>query len=71
MAKAPQRTELADAVDAIEDILKREVIMGEAERVATSLWIAHTFVYPHFKLTPRPVVHPLTQAVGSQHCCHW
>ena len=41
------------SLDQIELNLKREVVLGEAERVATVLWIAHTYVYQAFKLTPR------------------
>lgn len=41
------------ALDEIEINLLREVIMGDAERVACVLWIAHTYVYDKFKMSPR------------------
>jgi hypothetical protein len=41
------------ALDQVESVLKREVVMGEAERVATVLWIAQTYVYEEFKMAPR------------------
>ena len=34
---------LALALDEVEETLKREVVMGEAEKVAITLWIAHTY----------------------------
>ncbi len=51
--KWAKQHDLKMALDHVELNLKREVIMGEAERIATVLWIAHTYVYQAFKLTPR------------------
>jgi hypothetical protein len=45
--------DLGMTLDQVELNLIREVIMGEAERVATALWIAQTYIYTGFKLTPR------------------
>lgn len=43
----------AQVLAAVEKELRREVAMGEAERVAAVLWIAHTYRFSGFKLTPR------------------
>jgi len=41
------------ALDEVEMNLKREVVLGDAERVACVLWTAHTYLYEHFKMSPR------------------
>ncbi len=51
--KEMRASNLGAALDQIEMNLKREVVMGEAERVATTLWIAQTYVYEAFKLASR------------------
>jgi hypothetical protein len=45
--------DLRMALDEVELNLTREVVIGDAERVAVILWIAHTYVYELFPLTPR------------------
>ena len=40
-------------LDEVEMNLKREVVLGDAERVACVLWTAHTYIYGHFKMSPR------------------
>jgi hypothetical protein len=52
----PKGFEVAGALDQIEYNLRREMVMGEPEVVATALWIAHTYVYDGFKMTPRLLV---------------
>ncbi|WP_085025359.1 DUF3631 domain-containing protein [Ensifer aridi] len=44
---------LSAVLDDIERVLEREMVMGEAERIATILFIAHVPVYKSFKMTPR------------------
>jgi hypothetical protein len=51
--KSSKQHDLKGTLDQVELNLKREVVMGEAERIATVLWIAHTYIYATFKLTPR------------------
>ena len=51
--KWKRQHDLQGALDQVELNLKREVVMSEADRIASVLWIAHTYVYAEFKLTPR------------------
>lgn len=51
--KAQTTHTLAEALDAVEREFKREVVLPEAERVASVLWTAHTYVYKYFLMTPR------------------
>jgi Protein of unknown function (DUF3631) len=51
--KARRARTLEIALNEAEKTLQREIILGEAERVACVLWIAHTYVYNLFKMTPR------------------
>jgi len=37
----------------VESVLRRRVVMGEPEYTAVTLWIAHTYVYKNFPVTPR------------------
>ena len=54
--KWARQHDLETALDEVEMNLRREVVMGEAERIATVLWIAHTYVYGAYKMTPRAFV---------------
>jgi hypothetical protein len=47
------RTALDMVLLEAERVLAREIILAEAERVACVLWVAHTFIYECFQLTPR------------------
>lgn len=51
--KQKRQHDLKLALDQAELNLKREVVMGDAEQIASVLWIAHTYVYTEFKMTPR------------------
>jgi Protein of unknown function (DUF3631) len=48
-----QALDLQLALEAVEDNLRREILMGPAELVACTLWVAHTYVYECFSFTPR------------------
>ena len=47
---------LAAVLDELDEQLRKRMVMSEAERHATVLWIAHTYVYGKFKDTPRLLV---------------
>src|SRR5262249_35437050 len=45
--------QLRNVLHDVEAILRRRVAMGEHEYTVVTLWIAHTYVYKRFRLTPR------------------
>src|SRR5262249_9058245 len=54
--QARSATELRNVLYEVESILRHAVAMGEHEYTAVTLWIAHTYVYEHFALTPRLLI---------------
>ncbi|HWP62451.1 MAG TPA: DUF3631 domain-containing protein [Candidatus Binatia bacterium] len=50
---APHPPDLAAVLDAVERFVARFVVLpGEAERIAVTLWAAHTYIYDGFDATP-------------------
>jgi hypothetical protein len=41
------------ALDLIQEMLSRHLYLTEHETIALTLWVAHTFLYQHFSVTPR------------------
>src|SRR5262249_3613980 len=54
--RARSATELRNVLYEVESILRHAISMGEHEYTAVTLWIAHTYVYEHFALTPRLLI---------------
>lgn len=52
-------------LDILDAELKARTIMGDAERTAISLWIAHTYVFHRFKDTPRLFLTSLGPGCGK------
>lgn len=52
-------------LDTITKVLNTHMVMGQAEKIATALWIAHTPFYQAFKLTPRLFVTSIGPASGK------
>jgi Protein of unknown function (DUF3631) len=55
-AQVERAGQLRNVLDDVETILRRRVAMGEHEYTAVTLWIAHSYVYQHFNLTPRLLI---------------
>jgi len=53
------------SLDLIRHILERHLHLTEHQLVAVTLWIAHTFVYQRFSITPRLVVTSPTMGCGK------
>jgi hypothetical protein len=54
--RARSATELRNVLYEVESILRHAISMGEHEYTTVTLWIAHTYVYEHFALTPRLLI---------------
>jgi len=54
--RARSATELRNVLSEVESILRHAISMGEHEYTAVTLWIAHTYVYEYFALTPRLLI---------------
>jgi hypothetical protein len=54
--RVKRATELRNVLYEVESILRHAISMGEHEYTAVTLWIAHTYVYQHFSLTPRLLI---------------
>lgn len=53
ITKSKPETQGLCPLDLLDAELKGRTIMGDAERTAVALWIGHTYVFHHFKHTPR------------------
>jgi hypothetical protein len=53
--EAPQ-TETPHPLDLIACLLEKFLHLTDAQRIATTLWIAHTFIFGRFSVTPRLAV---------------
>jgi hypothetical protein len=51
--KAMKAQALRGMLDEVESVLRQHIVMGEHELAATVLWIAHTYQFQHFSLSPR------------------
>jgi hypothetical protein len=51
-ADSPRGESLADLLDGIEKFVRRFIVLGDDEATAIALWIAHTYVFETFDITP-------------------
>lgn len=52
-------------LDLLDAELKDRTVIGEAERTALALWIAHTYIYKRFKHTPKLFLTSLSPGCGK------
>jgi hypothetical protein len=52
-------------LDLIRHILQRHLRLTEHQSVAVSLWIAHTFLFSRFAVTPRLVIESPVRGCGK------
>jgi hypothetical protein len=65
-AKAVRTTKKLSPLDELDDIFRKRTVMGEAERTATCLWIAHTYIFDRgFEYTGRLLVTSMRRAHGK------
>jgi hypothetical protein len=65
----PDRGDLAQALDATEEFVRRYVVFGSPEQAtAAALWVAHSWMYDQFDTTPYLAVQSAERRSGKTRC---
>lgn len=66
--KEQVQTPANDALAAVEGIVQARLELTPGQQTAVVLWVAHTYVYEFFKVTPKLFVTAIRHGIGKTEC---